>query len=81
MTDLRSPSLLDILWPILGGNHTDVETWNEISEAIRARDEQVERDTIRRVVEWLRSDRIVLSMDGSAEDVAASALEAGEWKQ
>jgi hypothetical protein len=36
---------------------------------------KLERDAI---VAWLRSDRIVLSMDGSVEDVAASAIEAGE---
>lgn len=30
------------------------------------------------IVAWLRSDKIVLSMDGSAEDVVASAIEAGE---
>lgn len=30
------------------------------------------------IVEWLRSDRIVLSMDGSKEDVIASAIEAGD---
>ncbi len=30
------------------------------------------------IVAWLRSDRIVVSMDGSAEDVIASAIEAGE---
>lgn len=41
----------------------------------------VEAATIAKVVAWLRSDKIVLSMDGSAEDVAASAIEAGEWKQ
>lgn len=31
-----------------------------------------------RIVAWLRSDRIVLSMDGSKEDVVASAIEAEE---
>jgi len=30
------------------------------------------------IVAWLRGDRIVLSMDGSKEDVVASAIEAGE---
>lgn len=30
------------------------------------------------IVAWLRSDKIVLSMDGSKEDVVASAIEAGE---
>lgn len=30
------------------------------------------------IVAWLRSDKIVFSMDGSAEDVVASAIEAGE---
>ena len=30
------------------------------------------------IIEWLRSDRIVLSMDGSKEDVVASAIEAGD---
>jgi len=30
------------------------------------------------IVRWLRSDNIVVSMDGSAEDVIASAIEAGE---
>jgi hypothetical protein len=34
-----------------------------------------ERDAI---VAWLRSDRIVATMDGSAEDVIASAIEVGE---
>jgi uncharacterized protein YabE (DUF348 family) len=29
-------------------------------------------------VAWLRSDRIVVTMDGSAEDVIASAIEVGE---
>ena len=51
---------------------------NEIFPADRA---AVEAATIAKVVAWLRSDKIVLSMDGSAEDVAASAIEAGEWKQ
>jgi hypothetical protein len=36
---------------------------------------QAERDAI---VAWLRSDRIVVTMDGSAEDVIASAIEVGE---
>lgn len=36
---------------------------------------KLEREAI---VKWLRSDSIVVSMDGSAEDVIASALEAGE---
>lgn len=31
-----------------------------------------------KIVAWLRSDKIVLSMDGSKEDVIASAIEAGE---
>jgi hypothetical protein len=31
-----------------------------------------------KIVAWLRSDKIVLSMDGSAEDVVASAIEAGD---
>jgi hypothetical protein len=31
-----------------------------------------------RIVAWLRSDRIVVTMDGSAEDVIASAIEVGE---
>lgn len=31
-----------------------------------------------KIVAWLRSDKIVLSMDGSKEDIAASAIEAGE---
>ena len=42
--------------------------------------EQAERETVEKIVAWLRSDKIVLSMDGSAEDVVASAIEAGEWK-
>lgn len=48
---------------------------------IKADRAAVEAATITKVVAWLRSDKIVLSMDGSAEDVAASAIEAGEWKQ
>ena len=51
---------------------------DRIAEEDRA---AVEAATIAKVVAWLRSDKIVLSMDGSAEDVAASAIEAGEWKQ
>lgn len=35
MTDLRD-AVMGVLWPILGGNHTDVETWNEISDALEA---------------------------------------------
>lgn len=35
----------------------------------------------KQIVEWLRSDRIVVSMDGSAEDVIARAIEAGEHLQ
>jgi uncharacterized protein YabE (DUF348 family) len=31
-----------------------------------------------KTVAWLRSDRIVVTMDGSAEDVIASAIEVGE---
>lgn len=33
------------------------------------------------IVAWLRSDKIVLSMDGSKEDIVASAIEAGEHMQ
>jgi len=43
---------------------------NLISNAV-----QVERDAI---IAWLRSDRIVVTMDGSAESVIASAIEVGE---
>jgi hypothetical protein len=25
---------MDALWPILGGNHTDAETWQQISDAV-----------------------------------------------
>lgn len=29
-------AFMKALWPILGGNHTDAETWTEISDAISA---------------------------------------------
>jgi len=28
--------VVDALWPVLGGNHTDADTWTEISEAVEA---------------------------------------------
>lgn len=67
----------------------DIERWfsagflylDEVRGMIEADRAAVEAATIAKVVTWLRSDKIVLSMNGSAEDVAASAIEAGEWKQ
>lgn len=54
---------------------SDIERATVDIEARRIAAAQAERDA---VVKWLRSDKIVLSMDGSAEDVVASAIEAGE---
>lgn len=80
MTDLRSPE--EVAEDILDGLG-----WSsripQTAAIIRADREQVERDTIRRVVEWLRKP--VLGGD-SLEPVcdtyaqAADAIEAGEWK-
>ena len=32
----KCKAVIDALWPILGGNHTDAETWREIGDAVCA---------------------------------------------
>jgi hypothetical protein len=76
----RDAALMNVLWPILGGNHTDAETWNKIADAIEADRaavrEQAERETVEKIVAWLRDQ------DGHGyDDVRANCIEAGEWKQ
>jgi hypothetical protein len=34
MGDTTARAVLDALWPILGGNHTDAQTWQQISDAV-----------------------------------------------
>jgi len=78
MTDLRSPE--EVL-----GNILRADTAQAAAAIIRADREQVERDTIRRVVEWLRERAVIdrsiwgESIDTRA-DAVADAIEAGEWK-
>ena len=53
-----------------------IYTW-EVRQIANHR-EQAAAEECAKIVAWLRSDKIVLSMDGSKEDIAASAIEAGE---
>jgi hypothetical protein len=52
-------------------NAFTMDAWQRVADAAAAEERA-------KIVAWLRSDRIVLSMDGSKEDVMASAIEAGE---
>ena len=79
MTDLRSP------------DKVAREVWEQMSEicgpsfaseVIKADREQVERDTIRRVVEWLRANSGFEDCYSELRDQWLSdRIAAGEWKQ
>ena len=47
--------VMDALWPILGGNHTSAELWNEIGEAVDAAltASQEQQQTIQRLTSAL----------------------------
>jgi len=53
-----------------------IYTWE--ARQIANHREQAAAEERAKIVAWLRSGRIALSMDGSKEDVAASAIEAKE---
>ena len=54
------------------------EYWEQDAKRYAANQEHWRMEERAAIVAWLRGDRIVLSMDGSKEDVVASAIEAGE---
>jgi hypothetical protein len=52
-----------------------IEAMSDMIQNLTSNAVQAERDA---TVAWLRSDRIVITMDGSAENFIATAIEVGE---
>ena len=52
-SDKLRPSIMDTLWPILGGNHTDAETWEEIAAVIEADRQATRAALVAEIVAWL----------------------------
>lgn len=54
MSENTRKPVMNMLWPILGGDHTDADTWHEIDAALTTYGDERYQAAIADVVEWLR---------------------------
>lgn len=76
MVSEQAKAVMDALWPVLGGNHTDAETWQEISRAVEAALPARPTDGLAEAVKAF-SALIALDSDGT-DGCAICPIEYGE---
>lgn len=76
MSENTRKPVMNMLWPILGGDHTDADTWHEIDAALTTYGDERYQAAIADVVEWLRECELARGIpDDPAELVADIADE------